>query len=190
MKAKCLFCDFDNPLDLLVEKEIKTYTITIKGENAALFGFVATQKDIEEIIGTVKYDFFVMMTKYEVERIRQTEGQSIIALIHLTDAGELFSRIGKEAQRRLIKEIVLMIRNSIRTSDIISFKSASNIVLSMNELPLDVAKNILREIIDLLNKLIRDNFNGLTVDFKSHVLKLNYTAPYKKQIDALTSKFA
>ncbi len=189
VKAKCLFCDFDNPLELLVEKEIKTYTITNKGENAALFGYVATQKDIEDIIGTVKYDFFVMMTKYEVERIRQTEGQSNIASIYMANAGELFSRIGKDAQRRLIKEIVLLIRNSIRTSDIISFKNASTIILSINDIPKDVADKILREIIDLLNKLIRDNFDGLIVDFKSGIQQLNFTSPYRKQIEALTSKF-
>jgi hypothetical protein len=190
VKAKCLNCDFDNHLEGLIEKEIKSYTLTHKGENAALFGYVATQKDIEEIIGTVKYDFFMMVTKYEVERIRQTERVSNIALIHLQNAGELFSSIGRDAQRKLIKEIVILVRNSIRSSDIISFKNASTMLISMNDIPTNVATNILSEIVVLLNKLIKDNFNNITLNFETNILPLDLHSHYKKQLDDLTSKFA
>ena len=74
VKAKCLSCSQDNLVEQLKGREIRKYSLTKKGELAAINGFVSTTKDIEEIIGTVKFDTFVTMLKYEIERLKQTDG--------------------------------------------------------------------------------------------------------------------
>lgn len=189
VKAKCLACDFDNELESLIEKNIKAYHITNKGENVTQFGYLGTAREIEEIIGTVKYEFFQLMTKYEVERIRQTEGKSNIGMIYIGQAGELYSRIGKEAQQQLFKDIVQEVRNSIRSSDIISFKDASTLILSLNDIPIKIANRILDEIVILLEKLIKNNFNEIEVDFITKCTPLNFEENYKLQIQNLVNKF-
>ena len=51
------------------------------------------------------------------------------------NASQIYSKVGTEAHQTLLKDLVSVIRNSIRTSDVITFKSSSIILISMNEIP-------------------------------------------------------
>lgn len=189
VKAKCLSCDYDNELESLIEKDIKIYHVTNKGENVTRYGYIGTSKEIEEIIGTVKFEFFELMTKYEVERIRQTEGKSNLGMIYIDQAGSLYSKIGKEGQQKLFIDIVKVVRNAIRSSDVISFKDASTIVLTMNDIPSKIAGRILDDIVILLEDLIKSNLNNIEVNFITNFIQLNYEESYKLQIQNLLNKF-
>ncbi len=189
VKAKCLACTTDNLVEQLKGKEIRKYSLTKKGELAAINGFVSTSKDIEEIIGTVKFETFVTMLKYEIERLRQTEGASNICAVHLSNPSQIYSKMGSEVQKVLLKDLVKVIRSNIRSSDIISFQSSSTIILSMNEIPTRIAKRILSEIIDMLKRLIATTFKDIDVEFEYEVIKLDYKLSPQLHIQQLTKAF-
>ena len=150
---------------------------------------MSTSKDIEEIIGTVKFDTFVTMLKYEIERLRQTEGSSNICAIHLSNPSQIYSKMGSEVQKALLKDLVKVIRSNIRTSDIISFQSSSTIILSMNEIPRKIAVRILGEIVNMLKRLIATTFKDIDVEFEYEVIKLDYKLSPQLHIQQLTKSF-
>jgi hypothetical protein len=185
VKAKCLHCEFDNELEVLIEKDIKTYYITNKGENAAIFGYLSSQREMDEIKGTVKFDFFSLMVKYEVERIRIVERNVNIAMLYLQDANVIFSNVGRDRRNVLIEEIIDTIKQFIRPYDLISFKTSSIIVLTINDVSLDNASLLLMEIVDLLQKLLKNNVSQLDIKLQNRIKALNPKIGYKNQIDEL-----
>ena len=189
VKAKCLSCHNDNGVESLVGREVKRFVLTKKGELAAINGFVTTSKDIDEIIGTIKFDTFRTMLKYEIERLRQTEGSSNICAIHIINPSQVYSKIGSEVQKGLLKDIVKVIRSNIRSSDVISFQSSSTIVLSMNEIPYKISIRILKEIIQILKRLMATAFNDMEVEFEYKVVQLDYKLSPELHIHQLTKDF-
>lgn len=188
VKAKCMQCTFENAVETLVSKEISTYELTKKGEIFAHQGYVSTPKDIEDIIGTVKFDTFKTVVKYEVERLRQTEGSSNIVAINILNAGQFYAKVGTNAQRHLLKDIVSEIRSSIRSSDMITFYSSSVILVTMFEIPNKIALRIMDDILKLLDALIKNNFKDLIIEIHSNVHQLNYDLSAELQINQLIQK--
>ncbi|MCH2234430.1 MAG: diguanylate cyclase [Crocinitomicaceae bacterium] len=188
VNAKCMSCGQDQRAEQLAERTIKKYTLTKKGEMAAINGFVTTAKDIEEIIGSVKYETFKTMLKYEIERLRQTEGSSNVCAIKIDNPSQVYSQLGSDVQKDLLIEIVKVIRSNIRSSDIISFQNSSTIVLSMNEIPTRIAKKILSEIIDILKRLMETTLKSMEVQFHTHVIPLDYGMSPEMHIHQLTKE--
>lgn len=189
VNAKCMACSNDQRAEQLQERVIKKYFLTKKGELAAINGFVTTSKDIDEIIGTVKYDTFKTMLKYEIERLRQTEGSSNICAIKIDNPSQVYSKLGSDVQKDLLIEIVKVIRSNIRSSDVISFQNSSTVVLSMNEIPLRISKKILSEIIAILKKLMGTTLKDMEVEFHTNVIALDYSMSPELHIHQLTKEF-
>ena len=189
VNARCMSCSHDNPVERLAPVEVYRYKLTKKGEYAAINGFVSTPKDIEEIIGTVKYDTFKTMCKYEIERIRQTEGNSNIVGINIVNSGTVFSKISSNAQKELLRDLVSSIRASLRSSDVITFHSSSIILVSMNDIPERIAERIAKDIMKILQKLLDNNFKDFEVELKTTVRKLNYKISAELQIDQMLNDF-
>lgn len=185
VKAKCMSCGKDSIVDALTDEVVAEYTLTKKGENYAVQGYVSTPKDIEEIIGTVKYDTFKTVVKYEVERLRQTEGSSNIVALSITNAGQFYAKVDTKKQKNLLKDMVTEIRSSIRSSDMISFYSSSVILITMFEIPNKVSQNFMGDIVKLLEALIERNFRDLRIELSANVHELNTTQPYKIQMNKL-----
>ena len=189
VKAKCVSCHCDNEIEKLVSKEIKNYRLTKKGETAATTGYISTAKDIEEFIGTVKIDTFKTMVRYEVERLKQNDYTSNLACIYLKNAGELYSRIGSNSQRALLKDLVDIVRRNLRTSDLISFQNANTLLINMNEIPTKIADNVLEEICDIMKRLISKNFKNFETDIRFKVVPINTRLSYELQIQQITFEF-
>jgi hypothetical protein len=185
VRAKCMSCTHDNPVEQLVAKEIFTYTLSKKGEDVALRGYSSTPKDIEEIIGTVKFDTYKTVVKYEVERIRQTEGSSNIVAVNIVNAGQFYAKVGSNGQQAFLRDIVNEIRSSIRSSDMITFYSSEIILITMNDIPSKIVNRILNDILDLLRKLIENNFSDLALDINGKSLQLNLETTSELQINEL-----
>lgn len=188
VKAKCLYCNHENMVDTLVNQEVREYTLTQKGENYSMQGYVSTPKDIEEIIGTVKYDTFRTIVKYEIERIRQSEGSSNIVSISINNAGQFYSKVGSSRQQILLKDLVREIRSSIRSSDMISFYSSSVILITMFEIPDRIAVRIMNEIVTSLKKLVVNNFNDVEIQLDANVKLLNTKLSAELQINQLIAE--
>jgi GGDEF domain-containing protein len=165
---------------------IKKYSLTQKGVYAAVNGYVTTSKDIEEIIGTVKYDTFKTMLKYEIERLKQTDGNSNICAIHISNPNEIYSSIGSEAQKGMLKDVVRIIRSNIRSADVISFQDSATIIMSMYEIPKKIAKRILEEIISILERLMKTAFKGVEIQFDTEVVKLDHNVSHELHMHNLT----
>lgn len=188
VKAKCMNCNHDAMVDSLSNMEVREYVLTQKGENYSLQGYVSTPKDIEEIIGTVKYDTFKTIVKYEIERIKQSEGASNIVSISINNMGQFYSKVGGSRQQILLKDLVREIRGSIRTSDMISFYSSSVILITMFEIPDRISIRIMNEIVAALKKLVENNFNDLEIQLKTNVHLLNTKLSAELQISQLISE--
>ena len=189
VKAKCLHCEFDNTLDSLIEKEVKSYVITNKGENAAVFGYNVINREVEEINGSVNYDFFTSMIKLEIERMKVTSHDGNISAIYIHNAAELLSKVGKDRRSVLLAEIVSQIRRFIRPYDLVSFKNSSLIVFSLTDVSIENAALMLMEIVELLEKLLKDNVKDFILKIDKKIQPLNTKTPYKNQIDELIANY-
>ena len=147
------------------------------------------QKEIEEIIGTVKFELFNKMTKFEIERMKYSKHQSFVALLNLKNTNELITKVGRSHQRELIKDIIMTVRNSIKPFDIISFRSLSTFVFSINEENEETALKTVYELSNLLNFLITDNVPDFDAKFEFDILVLNTHEHYKKQLDRLIQNY-
>jgi hypothetical protein len=185
VKAKCISCQFDNPVENLISKEIRDYTITRKGISVAYNGFISTSKDYDEVPGTVKYDVFKIMLKYEIERLRQNDYTSNIGYVHISNAGEIYSRIGVDRQKSLIAELIGILRHNLRSADFIAFYDASTLVLSMNEIPNKIANKILVEIASLTTTLMKRNFRNIEVEIKTFAAPLEIQISHELQLQNL-----
>jgi hypothetical protein len=185
VRAKCMTCENDNPVEQLVSKEIFTYNISKKGEDVAIRGYSSTPKDIEDIIGTVKYETFKTVVKYEIERIRQTEGNSNIVAVNIVNAGEFYANVGSNGQQAFLRDIVAEIRSSIRSSDMITFYSSEVILITMNDIPNKIVDRIVEDILNLLKKLLENNFSELELDINGKSLKLELNTTAEAQITEL-----
>jgi GGDEF domain-containing protein len=185
VKAKCISCQFDNPVENLIAKEIRDYTITRKGISVAYNGFISTSKDYDEVPGTVKYDVFKIMLKYEIERLRQNDYTSNIGYVHISNAGQIYSRIGLDRQKSLIAELIGILRHNLRSADFISFYDASTLVLSMNEIPNKIANKILVEIANLTTTLMKRNFRNIEVEIKTFAAPLEIQISHELQLQNL-----
>ncbi|WP_027419934.1 TackOD1 domain-containing metal-binding protein [Crocinitomix catalasitica] len=189
VNAKCLSCGSDRSVEQLKSKIIKSYFLTKKGESAAIKGFVTTTKDIDEIFGTIKFDTFKTMLKYEIERLKQTEGSSNICAIYIRNSSLVYSKLGSTLQKGLLKDLISVIRSNIRSSDVISFVSSSTIILSMNEIPNKISNKIMGNMVRLLEELIASTFKKLDVQFEYKVVALDHHKPYEEHITELTIDF-
>jgi len=185
VKAKCIKCSFDNQIEHLTAKEIRNYTLTKKGETVAYKGYINTSKDIETVEGAVKYDVFKIMLKYEIERLRQNDYTSNIGFLHLSNAGEIYSRIGMERQNMLFTEMIKILRHNLRSSDFISFYDVSTLIVSMNEIPTKVISKILKEIADLTKRLLKKTFTSINIEIETYVQPLNIETDHDVQLNQL-----
>ncbi|MCB9194873.1 MAG: hypothetical protein H6598_01435 [Flavobacteriales bacterium] len=185
VKAKCISCLHDNPIENLVSKEIKTYSLTRKGRSIAYNGYVSTTRDFDEVPGTVKYDVFKIMLKYEIERLRQNDYTSNIGFMHLANAGEIYSRLGLDRQKSLIAEMISILRHNLRSADFIAFYDASTLILSLNEIPNKIANKILNDIAGLTVSLMKRNFKNIEVHIKTNALELNTEVSHELQLQNL-----
>ncbi|MCB9189525.1 MAG: hypothetical protein H6599_09635 [Flavobacteriales bacterium] len=185
VRAKCISCHHDNYIENLIPKEIKNYTLTRKGRSVAYNGYVSTTRDFDEVPGTVKYDVFKIMLKYEIERLRQNDYTSNIGFMHLANAGEIYSRLGLERQKSLIAEMIGILRHNLRSADFIAFYDASTLVLSLNEIPTKIANKILNDIASLTISLMKRNFKTVEVQIKTNAIKLTTEISHELQLQNL-----
>lgn len=185
VKAKCLTCYHENDVENLIPKSIRKYHLTKKGQNVPYHGFMNTSKDFNEIPGTVSFDVFKIMLKYEIERLRQNEYTSNIAYVTISNAGEIYSIIGLERQKTLIAELIHILRKNLRSSDFITFYNASTLILSLNEIPTKIANNILNDVNKITTLLLKKNFRKLDIEIETKAVPLNTDLSHEIQVQNL-----
>ena len=130
------------------------------------------------------------MLQYEIERMKVADIDSNIAFIHLSNAKELYTMIGKDSKMTLLTELVQVTRNSIRSSDIISFDSSSTLLFSINESAIKDAEKVVEKISKLISQLIKDNFKNFEAKISYKVHPLDSAIDYKDQLRMLIKDLA
>lgn len=122
---------------------------------------------MEEIPGTVSYDVFKTVVKYEIEQIRQTACSSNLLAFSISHTAN-----PAEVKAAVLKQVVSTIRSSIRSSDMIAFYSPEIILVTMNDIPHKVVITIAKDIISLLRKQIAGDFTNPQLEINGKILKL------------------
>ncbi|MEX2484298.1 MAG: hypothetical protein WED10_07060 [Brumimicrobium sp.] len=189
VKAKCITCLHDNDVENLIPRTVKNYYLTKKGENVAYHGFLSTSKDFNEVPGTVKFDVFKIMLKYEIERLKQNDSTSNIAYLTISNAGELYSRIGIDRQKILVSEMIRILRKNLRSSDFIAFYNASTLILSLNDIPTKIANNVLQDVAKITTILLKKNFKNTDIQIDTFAKPLNVDLSHEIQLQSLIKQF-
>jgi hypothetical protein len=185
VKALCLLCGHDNEVDKLIPKAIYDYKLTKKGETLAVHGYINTNTDFVDIPGTVSFDVFKTMLKYEIERLKQNDSTSNIAYLHLANSGQIYSRIGQDRQKALLADLIKALRHNLRSSDFITFYDSHTLLMSMNDIPSKIAKNILKDITSVLERMLKKGLKGVEVQFVTDVRQINTLLSNELQIQQL-----
>jgi hypothetical protein len=186
VKAKCISCSGEHTSEELYNEVISRYQLTKKGEMVAVKGFISTESgDFNSMRGVLDLKTFKIIVSYEVERLRQTDMQSNIAIIRILHATDLYAKMGNMAQKQFLDDMVTQIRLNLRTSDLLSFYDSSIILLALNDLSPRTAGNIIREVADVLIEMIREHYSQYQIEIAHGVRELHFTMSAEAQINQL-----
>ncbi|MFN8341131.1 MAG: hypothetical protein U0V64_05635 [Cyclobacteriaceae bacterium] len=170
--AKCCSCLHDNPVEHLIKRDVFKYHITAKAVHNAVQGTIFSMDNYINIPGTLPKDVFQVLIRQEVERMKVAKIESHMAAIELVNLVDLFNRIGPDAQTTLLTELINVIREGLKSVDIISIENSSIILLGLLERKHDEAINIISNLIVELKRLVRDNYKGFEVQINFNLNKL------------------
>jgi GGDEF domain-containing protein len=158
ISALCFYCKNDTQAENLAEKHIKRFTLTAKGEHAAIYGTKISMKEVIKVEGMVPLPVFTTIIRYEVERIKRQARPSCIAYLQFLNFQELY--LLGAVKERIFPEILRLIKESIRPSDVLSYLNETTLVFLFNDTPAEGAKVPLERLRENLVKLVKDNFKG------------------------------
>jgi hypothetical protein len=175
VKAKCISCSQDIEVQHLISKSINVYKLTKKGRAAATNGFLSSGLEIEDVFGAINMATFKIMLHYELERVKSTPSlETSIALINLENIFELYHKIGKKAEKKVLEDLVNLIREKIKPSDFIAFENSSTLYLGLINTDSLQAEQQLISLSILIKNVINSNFDGFSVNVL-HIGKLLHT---------------
>jgi hypothetical protein len=187
IKAKCLSCSNDVEVQYLISKNIYKYKLTKKGRAVAVSGMMNAAEVVEEIQGTIALDTYKIMLHYQIERMRNNKSlKSFIMIMNLENIFELYNKIGNKAYRKLLEDIVMLVRENITPSDYISIESQSTMHLCLNDVEPYHVDYMVRTITHKLKKTIADNFNNFELVMRIEQQQLQSSTSADKQIIALS----
>lgn len=188
VKAKCLSCTQDNEVQYLISKTINTYKLTKKGRSVAVSGLVAVSQEIGNVFGTVPFESFKVMLHYQVERMKNNPAlDGNLAVIYFENIYQLYSKIGKKAQRSLIHDLVSLMRENIRPSDFITLENASTFYICLNDVDKITAQSSLKSMDEVIRKMLQTNFSSFEVSTKYKAQSMITAVNVESQLKTLTS---
>ena len=130
------------------------------------------------------------MLHYELEKVKESPAQKTsIALVHLENVFELYNKIGKKGERKLLEELVAVVRENIKSSDVIAFESSSTLYLMLTNTASENAEQKLKNLSALTENLIKKNFNGFKVNLLYKVKMLDANKKAEVQLQELSKDF-
>lgn len=184
VKAFCFRCQNDALVESLLEKNIKTYRLTSKGEHAAVYGITIAMKDIIKIPGLVDFTVLKKFVQYEVERFKRIERNGCVAYLQFHNFNDLYILGG--AKEKIFPEIVELIKNSVRPSDVISYLNEATLFFFLTDTSLENASVPIDRLKNNLVKLVHDNFSSLEAKISTEVLPIHKSF----QLDDIVKKIS
>ena len=187
VEARCFTCGTETRVEYLTKQVFKQYELTPKGREKSRTGVTANVQQLVEIEGTVPYDAFETMLRYEIERGKATSQRSALGIIHFTNAHELFSFIDRSARISLLAELADDARRLLSDSDVIAFKNLSTMICLIPSLNAEQATDRLRQIGDDWKQQVADRYEGYETQLVCAARPLS-EAPAETQIDDLPTE--
>jgi GGDEF domain-containing protein len=191
IKSKCLSCQNDVDVKFLVPRHINIYKLTRKGRSAATSGLFASSEAIDDVFGTVNMPTFRTIAHYEVERIKdRAELNASLAMVFVDGVLELYNRMGKKAERKLVEELVGMIRDNIRPMDIIAFETSSTFFVLLPGMDAKAAEEAMNRLATQVTEMLRRNLNEGKLKVTPRVRQLDGLRNAEAQINELSKEFS
>jgi hypothetical protein len=145
--------------------------LTSKGEHAAIYGITISMKDIIKVPGLVDFSVLKKFVQYEVERFKRIERSGCVAYLQFLNFNDLFILGG--AKEGIFTEIVELIKQSVRPSDVISYLNEATLFFFFTDTSLENASVPIERLKNNLVKLVHDNFSSLEANINTEVLPIN-----------------
>ncbi len=169
VRAKCAYCGQDQQVEHLAKKEFKSYLITQKAIAALKEGRITDvlQDDPSEIEGAIDWNVFLKNLEFE---ITQNEYHFVsMVQIELVEFSSLQRKLGLVNTKKLLAEIVQVVRASQGTPDYCSVRPP-RIYFTLHGVNAKEAQEIVQRTIFLLQHLLTDNLQLKQVGIKYDVL--------------------
>ena len=187
VKAKCIQCTTDTDVQFLISKNINIYKLTKKGKIAAIGGIYTSDFTLnDDIDGTVNLKTFTTMMHYEQERTKSNLSiNSNIVVLYFENIFDLYRKIGKSKEQVLLTEFVTIIRANITPANFISIINPSIISICINDVSLENTKFIVMKITDMIEELVRNNFENFDLSILSNSTEISKTQSFDKQLQSI-----
>lgn len=183
--VKCVHCGSDTVIDNILERRVEKYYLTALGKTSAQNGIMFTLKDeLKDELDIVEFNVFKKMLEVERARIgRYKKSESSVIRITFHNYIELAAKEGDNLQH-LNREIGEAIKRLTRTSDVISFRNNTELLLLFTETTKEWSSHALQRIIETLKSLIL-NSTQMELIISSKVIQIAGTDVAEKIIESL-----
>ncbi|MBC7695851.1 MAG: hypothetical protein H7141_10455 [Burkholderiales bacterium] len=187
VKAKCIQCKTDTDVQFLISKDINLYKLTKKGRNSAVGGIYTSDYELNhEIVGTLDFKTFSTMMHYEQERTKANVTlSSNLVVFYFENIFDLYKIVSKSKEKSLLTEFVTIIRDNITPADFICINNPSIISICINDVAFENASLMVLKITDMIEELVRDNFEKFEILVVSQVALLSKSQSFDKQIQSI-----
>lgn len=158
--ATCLYCKKQTEMEYLVARNICNYSITKKGKHLATsrtFIFNEAQPIIDGISSFEFYQAFLSNQQSKLKNLIKTN--STIVLLRLDKMKEMYNRVGESYQEQIILGIIGVVREQVRSSDLVSVENPFCIHICLNDYERQEIASLNGKLMQRLKMLLRDNFN-------------------------------
>jgi len=158
--TECFNCHTHTEPEGQVSRNIKAYTATAIGKNAAIFGLDALfTKIISSKVSFFPEDQFQKFLDIEIERIKRYKlSESSLGFIKFIDIEKIYLQQGERAEQ-FFEELSTIFKSILRISDIVTAKNQSVFIIIMTETSTANAKVALERLIQGLSVLLDENLN-------------------------------
>ncbi|WP_462267994.1 TackOD1 domain-containing metal-binding protein [Desulfobacter sp.] len=156
----CYNCSRETDPEYQVIRDIRAYTVTALGKNAALYGMDSLLQNIlEKKITTIPFEVFKLFFKVEIARIeRYKQSQSCLCMLRLDAINRIYEKIGKRSTE-IFDELSDAFKASLRASDLFSVKDETIFLIILTETSHENAQTVIGRLKDRVQSLMHANLN-------------------------------
>jgi len=143
IQSTCFNCKSTFDVDNLILRDIYEYKLTILSENTALFGFENLFNSmLDESLEILPNHIFDKFMEIELMRIqRYKKSSSTLVKLNLANLDEIYDDVNSfEKIKKIFSQLADLIKNFVRTSDVITIYNDVIYGILLIETPLDGAK--------------------------------------------------
>lgn len=164
--TSCYNCGRETEPENQVSRDIRSYSITSIGLNAARYGMDSLlQSILESRLEGIAYDVFEKYLKLEIERIERYKiSESSLVLMRIDGIDRIYEKLGRRSTE-VFNEMSEALREQLRNSDVFSVRDENVFLILLTETSTQNAKVAITRLEERIVVLLDTNLNmHCTVD--------------------------